>query len=354
LVAAWLSLRNATITGGIEVVAMADNSALGFSSGRMIGADVTDWQLTVESRARRVRAELDALQSVPDTEHFLRAAALSLDVVDAALRNADSKWWRSGTAWWSGWHIERAWRALHEAEVYAIAADPELPARIPGIRARVSRYLDDDDPRRQALDELAATGGAADRAVIVDAVRAAFDASDEAHAAARSLRNKLIITAFALLLLNTILGVIGVLQPGLVPMCLPAEQSAADVMVCPNGGAGPSGWDVWQVQLFGALGAAVSVVVLLIRRRPAVSPYVLIGYQALIKVLLGSTLSIIGVLALGAGLLQGLVCVATHAALLLWAVLFGYAQQLGTRLLDNYADRVMDEVRPVSEPGPDR
>jgi hypothetical protein len=40
---------------------------------------------------------------------------------------------------------------------------------------------------------------------------------------------------------------------------------------------------------------------------------------------------------------------------LLWGVLFGYAQQVGTRLLDNYADRLMDEVRPlpdrVSTPG---
>jgi hypothetical protein len=110
-----------------------------------------------------------------------------------------------------------------------------------------------------------------------------------------------------------------------------------------------SGWDVWMVQLFGALGATISVVLLLIRRRPDLSPYVLVGYQALVKILLGSALAVVGVLALGAGLVSGIVYVGSQAALLLWCVLFGYAQQVGTRLLDNYADRLMDEVRPLPE-----
>jgi len=37
--------------------------------------------------------------------------------------------------------------------------------------------------------------------------------------------------------------------------------------------------------------------------------------------------------------------------LLIAAVVFGYAQQIGTRLLDNYADKLLDEVRPLPRPG---
>jgi ABC-type Fe3+-siderophore transport system permease subunit len=132
-------------------------------------------------------------------------------------------------------------------------------------------------------------------------------------------------------------------------MCIPPNQAAAATALCPTGSSTPSGWDVWMVQLFGALGATISVVLLLIRRRPDLSPYVLVGYQALVKILLGAALSVVGLLALGAGLVSGIVYVGSQAALLLWAVLFGYSQQVGTRLLDNYADRLMDEVRPLPD-----
>ncbi|MET0237142.1 MAG: hypothetical protein ABW224_21005 [Kibdelosporangium sp.] len=318
---------------------MTENVTVGWQ----VGADVTDWQLTVESRARRVRADLAALPSVPTTEVARMAAEVSLAIVDAALRSADNRWWRSGASWWSGWHIERAWRALHEAEIYLAAADPDLPTRLPGLRARVRMYLTESDPRRQAMER-----PEPDKAMVIDAMRAAFDASDDSHAAARALRNKLIIISLALFVLNTTLGLIGILKPGLVPACMPPNLALRDAL-CPTGNATPSGWDVWLVQLFGALGATISVVLLLIRRRPDLSPYVLVGYQALVKILLGAALSVVGLLALGAGLVSGIVYVGSQAALLLWAVLFGYAQQVGTRLLDNYADRLMDEVRPMPD-----
>ena len=33
----------------------------------------------------------------------------------------------------------------------------------------------------------------------------------------------------------------------------------------------------------------------------------------------------------------------------LWAVIFGYAQQIGTRLLDKYTDEVLDQARPLPD-----
>jgi hypothetical protein len=73
----------------------------------------------------------------------------------------------------------------------------------------------------------------------------------------------------------------------------------------------------------------------------------MIGYQAVIKVVLGASLAVIGVLVLGAGLGEGLIGLRNQAAVLVAAVVFGYTQQLGTRLLDNYADKLLDDVRPL-------
>jgi hypothetical protein len=312
-------------------------------------ARLTDWQLTVEARARRTRADLAELDGATGTERERRSAAESLAVVDRVLEHRE-RWWRLPASWWSGWHIERAWRALHEAEVCTEAALPDLDGRLPSLRQRVAAYLPDDDLRRQALDSLqpGRPAGTADRAVVVDALRAAFDASDDAHAAARALRNKMVAAAVLLFVVNTALGLVGLLRPEFLPMCahLPSNEQ---IQACATGAKTPGPLDVWLVQLLGAFGAMVAAVVLLLRRRPSLSPYVLIGYQAIIKMLLGSALAVIGVLALSAGVAEGLTCITSQAALLLWSALLGYSQQVGTRLLDNYADRVMNHVRPLPE-----
>jgi hypothetical protein len=258
--------------------------------------------------------------------------------------------------WWSGWRIERAWRALHEAEVYLIAADPGLSARLPALAERINPCLPDTDLRRIALSRLRPEDPptAADRMVVTDAVRAAFDASDEAHASARALRNKLFVAALALLLVNVLLGIVSTVRPLVLPMCVATNESAsAATLICAAGGAHPGVGEVWLVAMMGAVGASIAAVVLLVRRRPSLSPYVLAGYQALIKVLLGALLAVVGVLALGAGLAEGLVWLRGQDAILFWAVLLGYSQQVGTRLLDNYADRLLNRVRPLEGPGAD-
>lgn len=316
-------------------------------------ARTTDWQLTVESRARRVRTELAELAAVPSTERDREAAAEALAVVDAVLGRKE-RFWRLPASWWSGWHIERAWRALHEAEICAAAAHPDLVSRLPGLRQRAASYLPEDDLRMRALDTMQPSRPASlgDKAVVVDALRAAFDISDDAHAAARALRNKLIAAAILLFIVNTVLGMVGILRPEFVPMCahLPeAGEHSAALTVCASGNKSPGPADIWLVQLIGSFGAIIAAVVVLVRRRPSLSPYILIGYQALIKVLLGAALAVVGVLALSAGVAQGLTCITSQSALLLWSALLGYSQQVGTRLLDNYADRVMDQVRPLPE-----
>jgi hypothetical protein len=314
-------------------------------------ADLNDWELIVESRLRRAREDVAELGDRPEFQRQRDAATKALDVVDAVLHRRPRLANRL-SAWWTGWRVERAWRALHEAEVYLTAADPELAVRLPGLRERVAVGLPETDLRRRALAELVCADppSAADRAVVTDVVRASFDASDEVHAAARALRNKLVVAAVVLVGLNTLLGVLGFVRPGFLPMCV-ERVDAPGHLVCASGNTTPSAADVWLIQVMGAAGAVVSTVVLLVRRRPSLSPYILIGYQASIKVLLGALLAVFGVLALGAGIGEGLIGPRGQAAVLIAAVVFGYGQQLGTRLLDNYADHLLDRVRPISRSG---
>ncbi|MFI9816888.1 hypothetical protein [Saccharothrix variisporea] len=309
---------------------------------------VTDWRLVVQSRLDRVRADLAAL-GPPDpldleSQQWREVARQEAAVVDDMINREESRL-KTVASWWSGWHIERAWRSLHEAEIAVVAAGDGFLGRLPGLKARVAENLDEDDPRRVALEELRPGEFplSIEREIVVDALRASFDKSDFAHAGSRALRNKLIAASVVLFVVNTLLGVIGWTQPGWIPMCVGSERLPT---VCPSGKAA-AGADVWLIQVLGAFGAILSAVVLLLRRRPSLSPYVMIGYQATIKILLGAALAVIGILALGAGVTTGLIGVASQAALLLWAVILGYSQQIATRLLDSYTDRVMDQARPL-------
>jgi hypothetical protein len=312
---------------------------------------VSDWELIVEARARRARGDLAALAGRDECQHERKAAYRALTVVETILEEAVPLSRRPQT-WWSGSRVERAWRALHEAEIYITVADPELIGRLPALRARVAVALPKTDPRRRALESLkpGTQLTPAERAVVIDTVRAAFDASDDEHTAARAFRNKLVIASLVLIGLNTLFGVLGAVRPDFLPMCV-ARSDAPSQLICVGGRATSGPVDVWLTQLMGAAGALVSTVVLLLMRRPSLSPYILVGYQALIKVLLGALLAVFGVLALGAGLGEGLIGLRNQPAVLVAAVVFGYAQQLGTRLLDNYADKLLNEVRPLPRSG---
>jgi hypothetical protein len=303
-----------------------------------------DWKVVVAARQRRAAADLTALPAAgPARQLVVDALAVVTEILNQDIRLRDRL-----PAWWSGWRVEGSWRALHEAEAQLAAAHPALPERLPAIRGQAALSLAATDSRRIELGNLdpksELTPGK--RAVVLDVVRAILDVSDEAHAAARALRNKLFVGALVLFGLNTLLGIVGFIRPGFLPMCV-ERVDAPGHFACASGSTAPSPADVWLTQVMGATGAMVSTVVLLIRRRPSLTPYVMIGYQAVIKVVLGASLAVIGVLVLGAGLGEGLIGPRNQAAVLVAAVVFGYTQQLGTRLLDNYADKLLDDVRPL-------
>ena len=290
------------------------------------------WRVAVGEKLTWLQAELDGRDGpVPPGVREAMATAHESTRARSTLAN-----------WYSGADIERAWRSLHFAEARVLASSPDLGGRLPAVRERVLEDLGKNDQRVKALaDVKAANLGPDERAAVLEALRAAYATSDNSHTAVRSLRNRLLLFGLLMLGLNLGLGVLSSLSPTLLPLCVKD--------FCSSGGGGPAGGDVWLIQLLGALGGAVAVVILLLRTRPSVVAYTLTPYQACIKVMLGMVLAIVGVLIAATGVFEGIVT--TRPALLVLALILGYSQQVGTRFLDSYADTVVGKAQPkAAEP----
>jgi len=139
---------------------------------RDLSTRASDWELIVEARTRRARGDLAALAGRDGCDHERAAADKALTVVETILEKSVPLS-RRPQSWWTGSRVERAWRALHEAEIYITVADPELIARLPALRARVAIALPKTDPRRRALETLKPATGLtqAERAIVIDTVR---------------------------------------------------------------------------------------------------------------------------------------------------------------------------------------
>ncbi|GLW92635.1 hypothetical protein [Actinokineospora globicatena] len=290
------------------------------------------WRMSVVERLQRLQAEIDQRGApVPTAAHTaMRIAARAVELKSSPAR------------WYSGVNIERAWRAVHLADEVLVASSPDLPSRLPAIRATVTRKLTERDPRARALAPASfdVLGDAARRDVVLVALRGTHQASHDAATAVRSLRNRIILFGLLLLVINVAVGWLTALHDHMLPLCLGTGAAT----ICPTGAPTPTGGDVWWLQLMGMLGASIAVVVLLLRTKPSVVPYTLTPYQAVVKVLLGAILAVVGVLVLRTGLLPDVI--GNQAALLVLALVLGYSQQLGTRLLDSFADQVVQRAQP--------
>lgn len=171
---------------------------------------------------------------------------------------------------------------------------------------------------------------------MVDALRASYSVSDDRHAAIRGFRNVLIGATAA-----SSLFVVGVILLGAnwhhLPVC---------AKVCPTGGKSPAGGDVALVMLFGAIGAAIALLSTLSTMHPPDTPYSLSLPQLLVKIPAGAITAFVAVVALNSGAFSSVAITDSQGLLLFYAIVFGFAQQAATRLIDQKAADVMQAARP--------
>jgi hypothetical protein len=185
-----------------------------------------------------------------------------------------------------------------------------------------------------------------DQQVAAQVMNEACRAEDRQQLQVRHFRGLLYGATAVLLAVVAVLCIVGALHPAYFPLCWPVAGSHSD-MICPTGGSKPSAADVPLVVGLGALGAALSVALNLADLKPAGVRFSLTLAQGLNKIVLGAITAVLGIIVLrtvtnAPGLL------ATQAGLLTTAVVFGYSQQLFTRLIDRQASQLTNAASPMT------
>jgi hypothetical protein len=265
--------------------------------------------------------------------------------------------WRS---WATGLDVERATSNLDAAEATLLRLAPTSYVRgeMPSLQAHIRAHLPADDPRRRRVEAIARQVQQRDleeveQGAIVAAVHAANSEARREVRRLRSFRNVLLISATLLTIAAVGIGVLGATSPRVIPLCFAPNSH----VVCPTAekeSAAPvpdaeirsmtSEWDLPLIQLVGLIAAAVAGAVALRSIRGTSTPYSLPVALALLKLPTGALTAVLGLLLMRGEFVPGLSALDTSGQIIAWAVVFGYAQQLFTRLVDQRAQTVLNAV----------
>jgi len=317
-------------------------------------------------RAQTDEAGADEL--VASVDAHLKAAE------DAAAGTTKQGLWRGLRSWVTGSPIERTASNCEAAEADLLRLAPlwYLRGQMPSLLVAVRRHLAADDPRRVRLEEIARAARTQDlqihdRDAIVTAVRGATSAGRREVTRVRSFRNVLYVAALMLSVVAVLMALIGKSDPNALPICFAPDTK----IVCPtaenplpgqNGASTgqpsaaeqrdiddvtretTSPWDIFIVELVGLIAASVAAAAALRNIRGTSTPYSLPVALALLKLPTGALTALLGLLLMRGNFVPGLSALDSSAQIIAWAIVFGYAQQLLTRLVDQQAHTVLEDV----------
>jgi hypothetical protein len=322
------------------------------------GPASSGWREEVLARAVELETLTQLMRSrtaandVGDAEALVRAIHEHL----RAARNAATAKAKARAAF-SGANVVRASRNLHAAEtgVLRLASTEYVQGQLPTVQAYVHRHLPRGEISRTRLDAVARKPelGRTDREALLATLQETNSEARRSVTRVRSFRNVLLITAAALTVGAVGMALIGIFAPDAVPLCFQPDD-----VVCPTKssplGAGDdvdtvtketvSSWDIPIVEIAGVLAAAIAAATSLRRVRGTSTPYSLPVALAVLKLPTGALTAVLGLLLMRGEFVPGLTALDSPAQILAWAVVFGYSQQLFTRLVDDQAQNVLDNV----------
>ena len=305
----------------------------------------------------------------------------------------------------SGSLIERAMSNLDAAEAQLLNLAPAsyILGQMPCLLRHVQCHLPPTDPARQEFERVARRLGINDRdqplsqnskpqdlenkeevvkgerGKIVTTVRAASSAALRERLRLRSFRNIVVVTTLLMALLAIGVALTGFLRPTLIPLCFAPQESGQAIVVCPTKQSAPfqttpgtnaqqpgtqvkdiddatkstaSPQDLIVVELVGLTAAAVAATAAIRRIKGSSERYNLPVALAALKLPTGAITAFLGLLLMRGQFVPGLSALDTSAQILAWALVFGYAQQLFTRLVDQQGQSVLDNVRGAERPQP--
>lgn len=302
-----------------------------------------------------------------------------------------------------GSRIERARSNLDAAEAHLLTLAPNtyILGQMPSLLNHVQRHLPPTDARRQEFERIAKKLGitdpnqplsqegkdsspvdkdaivTAERRKITSIMRAASSAALREYVRLGSFRNVVVITAVLMAVLAIGVAITGFFRPTLIPMCFAPQEGGVVTVVCPThqsqpfvptGQPGQPGVqvadiddvvqatakppDLLVVELVGLTAAAIATAAAIRRLKGSAERYGLPVSLAALKLPTGAITAFLGLLLMRGQFVPGLSALDTSAQILAWALVFGYAQQLFTRLVDQQGQTVLDNVRGADRPQP--
>ena len=305
----------------------------------------------------------------------------------------------------SGPLIERAMSNLDaaEAQIVNFASADYVLDLMPSVLANVQCHLIPSDPRRRELERIAQIVGVKDpdhpllpdtkdnqpghklgqklqiieeeRGRIATAMRAASSAALREQVRVRSFRNVVVVTTLVMTVLAIVVAIAGWIRPTLIPLCFAPEESGKAMVVCPTAQSASFSTQVQQsgtvardiddeirdtttpqdllvVELVGLIAAAVAAAAAIRGIRGSSERHGVPVALAVLKLPTGAITAFLGLLLMRGQFVPGLSALDTSAQILAWALVFGYAQQLFTRLVDRQGHVVLDSVRGADKAQP--
>lgn len=285
--------------------------------------------------------------------------------------------------------VQRVHGHLDAAEMLVLRAAPleYVQGQTPALVAYVRSHLVPSDPRCQAAEQVLEAEGIGARAIgvaaagvmapdaapaqmseanrdrLVAAVHGAMAEARNEQMRVRSFRNLLLIFTGVLTALAIGVCVLGLLAPEKLPVCFQPVQTASNQseprrLVCPLNESGLSvgedidtvvvdtvnHWDVPLIELLGLIAAAVAAATAFRKVSGTNTPYSLPATLALLKLPLGALTALLGLLLMRGNFVPGLTALDSSAQIIGWAVVFGYAQQAFTQVVDRKTQALLTDV----------
>ena len=298
-----------------------------------------------------------------------------------------------GSRWKDGALLERAISNLDaaEADLLQLAKADYVLGQMPSIINHVQRHLKPGDPRRTEIEWLAERLGpdrskvappddasqrklearraevVEHRHAIVSAYRGASSAALREQTRVRSFRNVVVLTTVGMAVVAIALVLIGAFKPTAIPLCFAPEDGGNFMVVCPTAQSAEMpvdssaaetendidaaiqetarGFDIALVAVVGLTAASIAAAAAIRSIRGSSEPYGVPLALAVLKLPTGAVTAVLGLLLMRGQFIPGLSALDTSAQIVAWAAIFGYAQQLFTRLVDQQAHAVLDGVR---------
>jgi hypothetical protein len=325
------------------------------------------WAIQVRVDADRVDYRMRGLRSTtqdPALKASEEAVTHHLGAARAACERPDKHRPRAAVDWWRGSSVEGAYRNLHSAKISLVDMLPgaDVAALVPEVCTRIGAALDRNDPRRtEAEKAMQSTDPVVVRAALKQAMETSYDASDEKYVRLRNFRNIILGTAAIVAIFIGILLWAVASSPEAIPLCFsPTVTGAATpgaatgtqpaAQVCPSGEQHqPTSGDILIIAGLGGVGGAIGSIVAIRNLRGSSTPYGVPMALAVLKVPTGALTATIGMLLLAGGFVPGLSNLDSQRQILAYALVFGYAQQIITRLADNQAQTILNRL-PSKDP----